>query len=158
MLKLAPLGVLTGLGRRLLRHRRRLPDRARPDGGHGMTLANAAASSLVSVALFGAATSLNYALIGTGRLALAGLLLIGGVLGGFVGLRLASLIGPPCGPGAAEFRGDGAASGGLRRLPGPGRLARGPLVQLAQQVDDAPGDRVSETIVDRLSGRRSRSR
>ena len=55
----------------------------------GMTLANAAASSLVSVTLFGAATSLSYAASGLvdGRLLLA--LAIGGVAGVFVGARLA---------------------------------------------------------------------
>jgi uncharacterized protein len=55
----------------------------------GMTIANAAASSLVSVALFGAATSANYALSGWVDWRLAGLLLAGGALGGRAGLRIA---------------------------------------------------------------------
>jgi hypothetical protein len=55
----------------------------------GMTIANAAASSLVSVALFGAATSANYALSGWVDWRLAGLLLAGGALGGLAGLRAA---------------------------------------------------------------------
>lgn len=55
----------------------------------GMTLANAAASSLVSVTLFGAATSVSYAVSGfvDGRLLLA--LVAGGVVGVLVGARLA---------------------------------------------------------------------
>lgn len=55
----------------------------------GMTLANAAASSLVSVALFGAATSVSYAASGLvdGRLFLA--LVAGGALGVLAGTRLA---------------------------------------------------------------------
>ncbi|WP_395443895.1 sulfite exporter TauE/SafE family protein [Caulobacter sp. UC70_42] len=55
----------------------------------GMTLANAAASSLVSVALFGAATSVSYAASGLvdGRLFLA--LVAGGAVGVLVGARLA---------------------------------------------------------------------
>jgi len=55
----------------------------------GMTLANAAASSLVSVTLFGAATSLSYAASGLvdGRLFLA--LVVGGVAGVAAGARLA---------------------------------------------------------------------
>jgi hypothetical protein len=55
----------------------------------GMTLANAAASSLVSVTLFGAATSLSYAASGLvdGRLFLA--LVIGGAAGVAIGAQLA---------------------------------------------------------------------
>lgn len=55
----------------------------------GMTLANAAASSLVSVSLFGAATSLNYAASGwvDGRLFL--LMTGGGVLGARLGAPVA---------------------------------------------------------------------
>lgn len=54
----------------------------------GMTMANATASSLVSVSIFGAATSANYAMSGLvdGRLIL--LLLAGGVLGGVVGILI----------------------------------------------------------------------
>ncbi len=55
----------------------------------GMTLSNATASSLVSVAIFGAATSANYALSGMvdGRLTL--LLLGGGIGGGVIGIIIA---------------------------------------------------------------------
>ncbi len=52
----------------------------------GMTMANATASSLLSVALFGAATSANYALSGQVDWPLAGLLLLGGAAGGTAGL------------------------------------------------------------------------
>ena len=53
----------------------------------GMPLANAAASSLVSVALFGAATSFNYALSGLVDWPVAGLFIGGGFIGGVLGLR-----------------------------------------------------------------------
>lgn len=54
----------------------------------GMTMANATASSLVSVSIFGAATSANYAASGMvdGRLIL--LLLGGGAVGGLAGILL----------------------------------------------------------------------
>jgi uncharacterized membrane protein YfcA len=54
----------------------------------GMTMTNATASSLVSVTIFGAATSANYAVSGLvdGRLIL--LLLAGGALGGILGITL----------------------------------------------------------------------
>ena len=54
----------------------------------GMTMTNATASSLVSVALFGAATSANYAISGMvdGRLVL--FLLGGGAFGGMFGIFL----------------------------------------------------------------------
>ena len=55
----------------------------------GMTMASATASSLLSVALFGFATSANYALSGLVDWRLAGLLLLGGVIGGIAGLFLA---------------------------------------------------------------------
>jgi len=55
----------------------------------GMTLANAAASSLVSVSLFGAATSLNYAASGWVDWPLFGLLVLGGAAGTLAGVPLA---------------------------------------------------------------------
>lgn len=58
----------------------------------GMTLANAAASSLLSVALFGAATSANYAISGLVVWPVAGLFVLGGAAGGAVGLKLAGLL------------------------------------------------------------------
>ncbi len=58
----------------------------------GMPLANAAASSLVSVALFGAATSLNYAVSSLVDWPIAGLFIVGGVAGGLLGLRGAKVL------------------------------------------------------------------
>jgi uncharacterized membrane protein YfcA len=84
--RLAPLGLLTGLAAGFFGI----------GGGFlivpglmlatGMTMANATASSLLSVALFGAATSVNYALTGQVDWPLAGLLLLGGAVGGVAGL------------------------------------------------------------------------
>ena len=60
----------------------------------GMPLANATASSLVSVALFGAVTASNYFLSGYVDLRLAGLLLAGGAAGGAIGVVLARTLAP----------------------------------------------------------------
>jgi uncharacterized membrane protein YfcA len=89
VLRLAPLGLLTGLAAGFFGI----------GGGFlivpglmlatGMTMANATASSLLSVALFGAATSANYALSGLVDWRLAGLLLLGGAAGGLAGLAVA---------------------------------------------------------------------
>jgi uncharacterized protein len=89
ILRLAPLGLLTGLAAGFFGI----------GGGFlivpglmlatGMTMANATASSLLSVALFGAATSANYALTGMVDWRLAGLLLFGGAAGGLAGLAIA---------------------------------------------------------------------
>lgn len=88
VLKLAPTGVIVGLAAGFFGI----------GGGFlivpglmlavGMTMTNATASSLVSVALFGGATSANYALSGMvdGRLIL--LLLAGGAIGGVFGILL----------------------------------------------------------------------
>ncbi|MBI1361328.1 MAG: TSUP family transporter [Alphaproteobacteria bacterium] len=90
MLRLAPLGLLTGFAAGFFGI----------GGGFlivpglmlatGMTIANATASSLVSVTIFGAATSLNYAASGLVDWRLAGLLLAGGAAGGLLGLLAAS--------------------------------------------------------------------
>lgn len=53
----------------------------------GMTLANASASSLLSVAIFGAATSVNYAVSGLVNWPAAGLFVAGGAVGGWLGLK-----------------------------------------------------------------------
>lgn len=58
----------------------------------GMTMANATASSLVSVALFGAATSMTYSFSGLVDWRLVGLVLLGGAGGGFVGLGFAKVL------------------------------------------------------------------
>lgn len=89
ILRLAPLGLLTGFAAGFFGI----------GGGFlivpglmlatGMTMANATASSLLSVTLFGAATSANYALSGLVDWRLAGLLLAGGAVGGIAGLFVA---------------------------------------------------------------------
>lgn len=58
----------------------------------GMTMSAATASSLVSVTIFGGATSANYALAGWVDLRLGLMLVIGGFLGGLVGLQIARLL------------------------------------------------------------------
>ncbi|PKP82899.1 MAG: hypothetical protein CVT79_02295 [Alphaproteobacteria bacterium HGW-Alphaproteobacteria-18] len=58
----------------------------------GMTLSNAMASSLVSVALFGATTSANYAFAGHVDLPLVALLLAGGAVGGVAGVQVARVL------------------------------------------------------------------
>ncbi len=58
----------------------------------GMTLANAAASSLVSVALFGAATSVSYAASGLIDWALFLALVVGGAFGARLGLAIAPVL------------------------------------------------------------------
>ena len=59
----------------------------------GMTLANAQASSLVSVTLFGAATSSNYALSGLVDWPVVGAMVAGGAVGTAAGLPLARALG-----------------------------------------------------------------
>lgn len=54
-----------------------------------MPLLNAIGSSLVSVAAFGATTAASYALSGFVDWMLAGLFIAGGVVGGFIGIRIA---------------------------------------------------------------------
>jgi uncharacterized protein len=90
--RLAPLGLLTGLAAGFFGI----------GGGFlivpglmlatGMTMASATASSLLSVTLFGAATSFNYALTGQVDWRLAGLLLLGGAAGGVAGLFAAKAL------------------------------------------------------------------
>ena len=90
--RLAPLGLLTGLAAGFFGI----------GGGFlivpglmlatGMTMANATASSLLSVALFGAATTFNYALTDQVDWRLAGLLLLGGAAGGVAGLFAAKAL------------------------------------------------------------------
>jgi len=55
----------------------------------GMTLSNASASSLVSVIIFGSATSVNYAVSGWIDYSLLGLMLLGGGFGGLIGIMIA---------------------------------------------------------------------
>lgn len=87
MLKLAPLGVLTGLAAGFFGIGGGFLIVPGLMAATGMTLANAAASSLVSVSLFGAATSANYALSGLVDWPVAGLFILGGLVGGVAGVR-----------------------------------------------------------------------
>lgn len=88
-LRLAPIGAATGLAAGFFGIGGGFLIAPGLMAATGMTLVNAAASSLVSVTLFGAATSLSYAASGLvdGRLLLA--LAVGGVGGVIVGARLA---------------------------------------------------------------------
>ena len=88
-LKLAPVGALTGLAAGFFGIGGGFLIAPGLMAATGMTLANAAASSLVSVSLFGAATSLNYAASGWVDWPLFGLLVAGGVVGTVAGVPLA---------------------------------------------------------------------
>ncbi|MET3665457.1 sulfite exporter TauE/SafE family protein [Caulobacter sp. 1776] len=87
--RLAPIGAVTGLAAGFFGIGGGFLIAPGLMAATGMTLANAAASSLVSVTLFGAATSVSYAASGLvdGRLFLA--LVAGGVAGVMAGARLA---------------------------------------------------------------------
>lgn len=91
-LKLAPLGVLTGFAAGFFGIGGGFLIVPGLMAATGMTLANAAASSLVSVSLFGAATSLNYAASGLVDWPIAGLFVLGGLVGGALGVRGAGLL------------------------------------------------------------------
>jgi uncharacterized membrane protein YfcA len=92
MLKLAPLGVLTGLAAGFFGIGGGFLIVPGLMAATGMTLANAAASSLLSVSVFGAATSLNYALSGQVDWPIAALFILGGLVGGALGVRGAGVL------------------------------------------------------------------
>ena len=92
MLKLAPLGVLTGLAAGFFGIGGGFLIVPGLMAATGMTLANAAASSLLSVSVFGAATSLNYALSGQVDWPIAALFILGGLGGGALGVRGTGLL------------------------------------------------------------------
>lgn len=91
-LKLAPLGVLTGVAAGFFGIGGGFLIVPGLMAATGMTLSSAAASSLVSVTVFGAATSLNYAASGMIDWPVAGLFVLGGLGGGVLGVRGASLL------------------------------------------------------------------
>lgn len=71
----------------------------------GMTLASAQASSLVSVAIFGAATSANYALSGLVDWPIVGAMVVGGAAGTALGLPIAKALGDRAALGRKLFAG-----------------------------------------------------
>lgn len=71
----------------------------------GMTLAMAQASSLVSVAAFGATTAVNYSLSGLMSWPLVGAMTAGGVIGTVIGLPLARRLGANAALGRRLFAG-----------------------------------------------------
>ena len=71
----------------------------------GMTLSNAQASSLLSVALFGAATSANYALSGLVDWPVVGAMVAGGAVGTVAGLPVARALGERAALGRKLFAG-----------------------------------------------------
>ncbi|HEX6859836.1 MAG TPA: sulfite exporter TauE/SafE family protein [Caulobacteraceae bacterium] len=85
VMRLAPVGLLTGFAAGFFGIGGGFLIAPGLMAATGMTLANAAASSLVSVALFGAATSANYAVSGLVDWMLFALLVTGGVAGTFIG-------------------------------------------------------------------------
>ena len=89
MLKLAPLGLLVGLAAGFFGIGGGFLIVPGLMAATGMTLANAAASSLVSVVLFGAATSLSYAAAALVDWTVFTALVIGGACGALGGILLA---------------------------------------------------------------------
>jgi len=89
VLKLAPVGLAAGLAAGFFGIGGGFLIAPGLMAATGMTLANAAASSLVSVTLFGGATSLSYAATGQVVWSLFGALVAGGALGTLVALPLA---------------------------------------------------------------------
>jgi hypothetical protein len=74
-------------------------------GASGMTLAMAQASSLVSVAAFGATTALNYAASGLMNWPIVAAMAVGGVGGTLAGLPVARSLGQNAGLGRRLFAG-----------------------------------------------------
>lgn len=91
-LKLAPLGLITGFAAGFFGIGGGFLIVPGLMAATGMTLANAAASSLLSVGVFGAATSINYAVSDLVDWPVAGLFILGGIAGGWLGLRGAKLL------------------------------------------------------------------
>lgn len=89
ILKLAPVGLFTGLAAGFFGIGGGFLIAPGLMASTGMTLANAGASSLVSVVLFGSATSASYAMAGQISWPLFGALVGGGALGTLVALPLA---------------------------------------------------------------------
>lgn len=88
-MRLAPVGAVTGLAAGFFGIGGGFLIVPGLMGATGMTLANAAASSLVSVALFGAATSASYAASGLVDWPIFLALVLGGAIGAGLGLAIA---------------------------------------------------------------------
>lgn len=92
VLKLAPVGLLAGLAAGFFGIGGGFLIAPGLMASTGMTLANASASSLVSVSLFGGATSLSYAASGQLVWPLFGALVVGGAGGTLIALPLAKVL------------------------------------------------------------------
>ena len=91
-LKLAPAGAVTGLAAGFFGIGGGFLIVPGLMAATGMTLANAAASSLVSVVLFGAATSASYAVSGLVNWAVFTALIGGGAMGSFVAIPVGRML------------------------------------------------------------------
>ena len=89
VLKLAPVGLLAGLAAGFFGIGGGFLIAPGLMASTGMTLANASASSLVSVTLFGSATSVSYATAGKLIWPLLGALVVGGAIGTLIAIPLA---------------------------------------------------------------------
>lgn len=92
VLKLAPIGLLAGLAAGFFGIGGGFLIAPGLMASTGMTLANASASSLVSVSLFGGATSLSYAASGQLVWPYFGALVVGGAVGTLAALPLAKML------------------------------------------------------------------
>lgn len=92
VLKLAPIGLLAGLAAGFFGIGGGFLIAPGLMASTGMTLANASASSLVSVSLFGGATSLSYAASGQLVWPYFGALVVGGAAGTLAALPLAKML------------------------------------------------------------------
>ena len=91
-LRLAPLGLATGFASGFFGIGGGFLIAPGLMAASGMTLANASASSLLSVTLFGTATSSSYALAGMLNFPVLGALIVGGIAGTLLGLPLARIL------------------------------------------------------------------
>lgn len=92
VLKLAPVGLVAGLAAGFFGIGGGFLIAPGLMASTGMTLANAGASSLVSVVLFGSATSLSYAAAGQVAWTLFAALVVGGAVGTLIAMPLSRLL------------------------------------------------------------------
>ena len=103
VLKLAPVGLATGLAAGFFGIGGGFLIAPGLMASTGMTLANAGASSLVSVALFGTATSASYAASGQVVWPLFGALVVGGAAGTLAAMPLAKRLEHRAGLARSSF-------------------------------------------------------